>query len=251
MANFNGIPCCYLITLYKHFYNEFPTFCIDPRRKRSDSIIKVDELITNENLVLPEIEEGKQESIEESKINDEKYHSKNYSNLSKGERFLRLFHVEKTIYFLASENPDISSHIGEDFQRTLSSLRSLTLLVNYEEIESMTLNEFYDANKDSVDDFDDFIKGDIINDDSVDDDSFDGDSIIDDSIGTNDNGNENNVNVNNKDKKLDLMVIDQIDVPGKRKGSLTKLKKAGAYTKHKEHMFYKHLIIKLITNEEF
>lgn len=157
---------------------------------------------------------------------------------------------------MASENPDITSQIGEDFQRTLSSLRSLTLLVNNEEIESMNLNEFYDANKVSVNDFDDFIKGDIINDDSidddsVDDDSFDGDSIIDDSIGTNDISNENNVNVNNKDKRLDSIVIDQIDVPVKRKGCPTKLKKAGEYTKHKEHMFYKHLIIKLITNEEF
>lgn len=143
-----------------------------------------------------EIEESKQESIEESKINDEKYHSKNYSNLSKGERFLLLFHVEKTICSLASENPDISSQIGEDFQRTLSSLRSSILLGNKEEIESMNLNEFYDANKDSEDYFDDFIKFDIINDDFVDDDSFDGDSIIDDSIGTNDIGNENNAYVN-------------------------------------------------------
>lgn len=36
----------------------------------------------------------------------------------------------------------------------------------------------------------------------------------------------------NKDKKLDSMVIKHIDVPGKRKGRPTKLKKAEAYTKH-------------------
>lgn len=139
---------------------------------------------------------------------------------------------------MASRNPDISSQIGEDFQRALSSLRGLTFLDNNEEIESMNLNEFNDANKNAEDDSDDFIEGDIINDDSVDDDPSDGDSI--DSIGTNDNDNdngndndnENNANDNSKDKKLDSMVIDHIDVPGKRKGHPTKLKKAEAYTKH-------------------
>ena len=230
LSNFNGIPCCHLISLHKQLYNEFPTFFIDSRWKRRELIFEDDDqLITNENPNLPENTEGQQESSEESKIIDETYHSKTYSNLSQSERYLRLFHVAKTICSLASNNPDILSQIGENFQRTLSSLRGITLLDNNEEIESMNLNEFIDTNEDIIDDFNED-DNDSVDDNSVDGDSDDDDSINDDSV--DDNSNVSNANINNKDKELDSLVIGHIDVPDKRKGRPTKLKKAEAYTKH-------------------
>mgnify|MGYP001050602289 FL=1 len=143
--DFSGLPCCHIIALHANLFNEFPTFLVDPRWNRTNETFKQeDSLLFEQTLKEADATSDDDEEVNlPPPISYETNDSNEMSNLSQGERFLKLFHVSKSICSLASESVEHSNDIAIQFKGILNTLRGM----NSEHNQN---NEQQDVDKEST-----------------------------------------------------------------------------------------------------